>query len=685
MRKGLLFAAGAAVLLLAGPAGAASTPDIGALGLESGAIDSSVKPGDDFWGYVNNGWKQTQTIPADRSYWGDAARLREQSLTRVKGILDDAAKNPVTEDQKKVGVLYAAYMDEAAIEAKGIDPLKPHLARIAKVRTPADLAKAMAYFESRQPLTSAVAPQGIFPVSPGVGADLKDPTRNTASLGQGGLGLPDREYYLSSDAKMAQAKAAYRTYLVTLFNLIGAMTPETRADRVIALETEIAKTHWARAERRNLDKVYNPMTVAELARRAPGFEWQTYLTALGAGGVKTVVVAEPSALAGFAKLAAATPMDAWRDYLTAHLANAEAPYLTKAFVDADFAFHGKALSGVPELRARWKRGVDLVNISMGDAVGHEYARRYFPPQAKAQVEAMVGQLKAAFDRRIDALTWMAPETKPRAKAKLAALKVEVGYPDHWRDYSAVKLAPGDLYGNIGRISSFEQDYQLAKLSKPVDRSEWGLTTTPQTVNAFNYGSLLKLAFPAGYVAPPFFDPAADPAVNYGAIGTTIGHEISHSFDDQGAKLDDKGRLVGWWTPADTDAFRKSTTALALQFAQYEPLPGLKENGLLTLGENVGDLGGVVAALDAYHASLGGQPAPVIGGLTGDQRFFIAFARAHRWIYRDDFLRQLIATDPHGADPFRADTVRNLDEWYAAFDVKPGDKLYLAPADRVRIW
>jgi putative endopeptidase len=484
---------------------------------------------------------------------------------------------------------------------------------------------------------------------------------------------------------MAQARAAYRTYLVTLFTLAGQSTPDARADRVMAFETELAKTHWARAERRNLDKVYNPTTVADLAKRAPGFEWQTYLTALGVGGRKTIIVNETTALDGFAKLAAATPMETWRDYLTAHVVNAQAPYLTKAFVDADFAFHGKALAGVPELRARWKRGVDLVNLSMGDAVGHEYARRYFPPEAKAQVEDMIGQLKAAFSRRIDNLAWMAPETKVKAKAKLAALKVEVGYPDHWRDYSALKLVPGDLYGNSARIADFEYAYQIAKLGKPVDRSEWGLTTTPQTVNAFNYGSLLKLAFPAAYVAPPFFDPAADPAVNYGAIGTTIGHEISHSFDDQGAKLDDKGRLITWWTPADTDAFRKSTTALALQFSQYEPLPGLKENGLLTLGENVGDLGGVVAALDAYHASLGGKPAPVIDGLTGDQRFFIAYAQAHRWIYREDFLRQLIATDPHGADPFRADTVRNLDQWYAAFDVKPGDKLYLAPADRVRIW
>ncbi len=685
MRKGLLCATALMAVLAAGRAGAGDKPEMGAFGLETSSVDRSVRPGDDFWGYVNNGWMKTQTIPADRPYWGDAARLREQSLNRVRGILDDSAKASATPDARKVGLLYAAYMDEAGVEARGIAPLRPDLARIAAVRTPADLARTLARFELSQPLTALVAGQAIFPVSPGVNADLKDPTRNELYLGQGGLGLPDRDYYLSADPKMVQARAAYRDYLVTLFTLIGQSRPDVRADRTIALETELAKSHWTRADRRDFDKTYNPMTVAELERRAPGFEWRTYLTALGVGDRKGLVVSETTALEGFARLAAATPMETWRDYLTAHLTNAEAPYLTKAFVDADFAFHGKALSGTPELRARWKRGVDLVNLSMGDAVGHEYANRYFPPAAKAQVEAMIGQLKAAFDRRIDTLAWMAPETKLRAKAKLAALKIEVGYPDHWRDYGTLKLVPGDLYGDLARVTAFEQAYQFGKLRQPVDRSEWGLNTTPQTVNAFNYGSLLKLAFPAGYVAPPFFDPAADPAVNYGAIGSTIGHEISHSFDDQGAKLDDKGRLIRWWTPADTAAFAKSTGALADQFAAYEPLPGLKENGRLTLGENVGDLGGIVAALDAYHASLGGKPAPVIDGLTGDQRFFMAFAQAHRWIYREDFLRQLIATDPHGADPFRADTVRNLDEWYAAFDVKPGDKLYLAPDQRVRIW
>jgi putative endopeptidase len=684
MRKFILLVCAAATL--AAPAAlAAGKPEFGNSGLDLSAMDRTVRPGDDFWRYMNGGWAAAQTIPADRSYWGDAARLRELSLNQVRGILDEAVKAPATADARKVGALYSAYMDEAAVAAKGLTPLRPDLARIAAIETPADLARVMAGFERHQPLTSALAAQSIFPVSPGIDSDLRDPTRHALYLGQGGLGLPDRDYYLSQDAKMAEARAAYRTYLVTLFTLIGQSQPQARADRVIALETALAQSHWALVDRRDFDKIYNPMSPADLAKTAPGFDWATYLGAYGVGGRKRLVVNEVSALQRFAKLAAATPMQTWRDYMTAHLVNAEAPYLPKPFVEADFAFHGKALTGAPELRERWKRGVDIANLNLGDAIGVEYARRYFPPQAKAQVQAMIAEIKAAFDRRIDTLTWMAPETKLRAKAKLAALKVEVGYPDHWRDYSALKLKAGDLYGIVAAAGAFATAYELAKLDKPVDRSEWSLTTTPQTVNAFNYGSLLKLAFPAAFVAPPFFDPAADPAVNYGALGSTIGHEISHSFDDQGSKLDEKGRLITWWTPDDTAAFAKSTGALADQFSAYEPLPGVHVQGRLTLGENVGDLGGVVAALDAYHASLGGKPAPVIDGLTGDQRFFLSYAQAHRWIYRDAFLRQLLATDPHGADPFRAATVRNIDAWYDAFDVKPGDKLYLAPADRVRIW
>jgi len=684
MRKFILLACAAAILA-ASAANAAGKPEFGNSGLDLSTMDRTVRPGDDFWRYMNGGWEKAQTIPADRSYWGDAARLRELSLNQVRGILDEAVKTPTTADARKLGLFYAAYMDEAAVAAKGLSPLRPDLARIAAIRTPADLARVMAGFERHQPLTSALAAQSIFPVSPGIDTDLRDPTRHALYLGQGGLGLPDRDYYLSQNDKMAEARAAYRTYLVTLFTLIDQSQPQARADRVIALEAALAQSHWARADRRDFDKTYNPMSPADLAKRAPGFDWATYLRAYGVGDRKRLVVSEVTALRGFARLATATPMQTWRDYLTAHLVNAQAPYLPQPFVDADFAFHGKALSGAPELPERWKRGVAIANLNLGDAIGVEYARRYFPPQAKAQVQTMISEIKAAFDRRIDGLTWMAPETKLRAKAKLAALKVEVGYPDHWRDYSALTLKSGDLYGDVAVAGAFVSAYELAKLDKPVDRSEWSLTTTPQTVNAFNYGALLKLAFPAAFVAPPFFDPAADPAVNYGALGSTIGHEISHSFDDQGSKLDEKGRLITWWTPADTAAFAKSTGALADQFSAYEPLPGVHVQGRLTLGENVGDLGGVVAALDAYHASLGGKPAPVIDGLTGDQRFFLAYAQSHRWIYREAFLRQLLATDPHGADPFRAQTVRNIDAWYDAFDVKPGDKLYLPPADRVRIW
>jgi putative endopeptidase len=359
--------------------------------------------------------------------------------------------------------------------------------------------------------------------------------------------------------------------------------------------------------------------------------------------------------------------------------------LSKPFVQANFDYFAAALQGTPMLAERWKRAVAQVNVSIGDAVGRDYAARYFPPEAKAQIDAMVAGIKAAYALRIDRLDWMTADTKVKAKAKLANLKIEIGYPDHWRDYSGLNIARGDLYGDVQRANAFEYGRDLAKLGQPVDRTEWSFSTTPQTVNAFNTGPLIKLEFPAGFLAPPYFDPAADPAVNYGAIGTVIGHEISHSFDDQGAKLDEKGRLINWWTDDDVKAFKAKTLALAAQYDAYEALPGLHLQGKLELGENVGDLGGLVVALDAYHASLGGRPAPVLDGLTADQRYFLSYAQAHRGTVRDDYLRQLVATDPHSPDRFRADDVRNLDAWYAAFDVKPGDKLFLTPEERVRIW
>ena len=648
-------------------------------------MDRSVKAGDDFHDYMNGAWLKAVVIPADRSSWGDVARLREQALARVRGIAETAAKAPTTADEKKFGDLYASFMDEAAIEAKGAAPLKADLAAIAAIKTPTDLAKTMAALERRQPPFGYGSPQPSFPVYPTTGIDAKDPTKGSSEVVQGGLGLPDRDYYLVDDAKFVAARAAYKTYLVTLYGLAGIKDGAARADRVIAFETALAKTQWTRIDSRDQDKTYNPLSPTALAAAAPGFDWATYLAGAGFGKRPAIIVNQPSAMTGFAKLAGETPLQTWRDYLTARVIGNAAPVLSKGFVDADFAFRGKALAGTPELTVRWKRGVGQVNLGMGDAVGKSYAAKYFGPEAKAKIVALVADVKAAMAKRIDGLDWMAPATKARAKVKLANLKIEVGTPDKWRDYSALKIVRGDAYGNAQRAAAFEYDRNLAEMALPVDRAQWWLTLTPQTVNAFNAGSLIKLAFPAGFLDAPFFDPAADPAVNFGAIGTVIGHEISHSFDDQGAKLDEQGRLITWWSEADVKAFEASTGRLAAQYDAYEPLPGVHLQGRLQLGENVGDLGGLAAALEAYHMSLGGKPAPVIDGLTGDQRFFLAYAQSHRSLYRDAMLRQIVATDPHSPDRFRTYNVRNIDAWYEAFGVKPGDKLYLAPADRVHIW
>ena len=683
MRKMLL--GGAMALAVFGASPLAGNTEFGTIGLDESGMDRTVRPGDDFWAYMNGGWLKAVEIPADRSYWGDVARLREQSLARVRDILIAAASSPSTVDARKFGNLYASYMDEATAETKGAAPLAPDLRRIAAIQTPRDLARAMATLERVQPPFSYGSAQSSFPVHADVDIDLKNPRIYAASLSQGGLGLPDRNYYLGDDPKFAVARQAYRTYIVKLFELAGIADREARADRIVALETELAKIQWTRIDSRDLEKTFNPMSPEQLAAIAPGFDWRTYLEAAGFARESQLIVAQASAITGFAKLAGATPLETWRDYMSARIISNAAPLLSKGFVDANFAFFGQALAGTPQLTDRWKRAVAQVNNSMGDAVGREYAARYFPPAAKAKIEAMVVELKAAMARRIDGLDWMAPQTKVRAKTKLANLKIEVGYPDHWRNYSRLTIAKGNLYGDVQNANAFEYDRNLAKLGQLVDRSEWAIFATPQTVNAFNAGALVKLVFPAARMAPPFFDPDADPAVNYGAIGSVIGHEISHSFDDQGAKLDEKGHLINWWTQADVNAFKAATGRLATQYDAYEALPGVHLQGSLELGENVGDLGGLAAALDAYHASLGGKPAPVIDGLTGDQRFFLGNAQCKRWLYRDPMLRQVIATDPHAPDKYRAFTVRNLDAWYDAFDVKPGDKLYLTPAQRVHIW
>ncbi len=677
-RAGLLAAA-----LLATGAAATDKPMFGDVGLDVTAGDPSVKPGDDFYRYANGGWDDRTVIPQDRAWYGENLRLSELVAARTREIIQTDAKAPTTPDETKVGDFYGAYMDEAAIEAKGAAPLKPDLDLIAGVKDARDLARVMAVLTRTSP--DGQRAQSTFPVDNGVDVDLKHPTRYQGALQQGGLGLPDKSYYVAGDAAKAKAQGAYRTYVATLFRLAGFDDPDGRAARVYALEARLAPSHFDRADERDEDKTYNPMTPAELAGEAPGFDWALYLRTAGLGGESVLRVMEPSAMTGFAAEVSATPIATWRDYLAAHRIADGAPWLSKPFVDAHFAFNGTALNDVPQILPRWKRGVRFTDAALGKAIGKTYARKYFPASSKAELEGMVADIKVAMAGRIDRLAWMTPATKARAKTKLNNLRVEVAYPDHWLSYAALEVRRDDAYGNAQRAFAFSRAHDLAKLGKPVDRTEWWPSANPQTVNAFNAGPLVKLVFPAGYLEPPHFDPKADPAVNYGSIGAVIGHEITHSFDDQGAKLDETGALSDWWTPADVAAFKAATDGLAAQYSTYEPLAGMHVNGRLTLGENTADLGGVLAALDAYHASLKGKPAPVLDGMTGDQRFFRSYAQSWREKQRDGDLRTQLSTDPHAPSRLRALTVRNVDAWYAAFDVKPDEKLALAPKDRVRIW
>ncbi|QDZ06898.1 M13 family metallopeptidase [Sphingomonas panacisoli] len=677
----------AVTLSLSGAAFAAATPDkpmFGRFGIDTTANDPTIAPGDDFPSYVNGKWYATATIPADRSWYSESLRINDDTMLRVRAIDEAAGSSPKSDSERKVGDYYASYLDEAAIEAKGKSPLSPELALVAAVNNPRELAATMARLERSMAPATFGQPQSAFPIAPGVGPDLKDPSRHISGFDQGGLGLPDKSYYTSTDPDIVKMRSAYRDYAIAMFHLAGWTDDPARVDRVITLEGRIAASQWDRAATRDVAKTYNLMTLPQLEAAAPGFDWATYLKEAKLGGRSNYVVSEPSAMAGFAKLVPNTPIETWRDYLALRVIGNAAPMLSKAFVDADFAYHGKALSGTPQLRARWKRAVAFTNVALGDAVGKVYAAQYFPASSKAAMLTMVDQLRTAMAARIDRLDWMAPQTKLRAEKKLANLLIQVGYPDHWREYSGFTVVRGDAYGNYVRAAQFEYDRWIGKLDKPVDRGEWSITATPQTVNAFNAGAQVKLIFPAAFLAPPHFDPNADPAVNYGSIGAVIGHEITHSFDDQGAKLDENGRLSDWWTPADVKAFEAATGKLAAEFDAYVPAPGMHINGRLTLGETTADLGGLLVALDAYHASLGGKPAPILGGLTGDQRFFMSFAQTWRELQRPEDLRDQVTNDPHPPGRYRAMTVRNVDAWYAAFGIKSG-KMALAPADRVKIW
>ncbi|NTV73414.1 MAG: M13 family peptidase [Holophaga sp.] len=661
------------------PAAAAKAgPTFGAFGVDTPGMDKTVKPGDDFGQYVNGVYLKNLEIPADRASFGMFDKLRDLSQERTRGIVEAAAKakgaKKGTEEQK-VGDFYASFLDEAAIEAKGLTPLKPQLDAIAAIADRTQLAKVM----------GAASRIGInTPVGTGPEQDLKDPSIYSVYVGQGGLGLPDRDYYLDAkNPKFAEIRAKYQTHIAAMLRLAGLPNPEAKAKAIYDLEVKIASTHWTQVENRQIEKLYNPIPRAGLDAAYPGLDWTALLTAVGVNGQKQLIIANPSAIAGAAKLMASEPLDTWKDYLAFHTIKDAAPFLPKAFVAENFAFNGTVLSGQPEMQPRWKRGADFTTGALGEAVGKLYVKKYFPPEAKAQMDALVKNIIAAMDERLSNLTWMDPKTKAAARAKLAKFTPKIGYPEKWRDYSSLEIVRGDALGNAVRAAEFRFQRQLDKIGKPIDRSEWGMT--PMTVNAYANPLWNEIVFPAAILQPPFFDPKADPAVNYGGIGAVIGHEISHHFDDQGRKFDMDGKLSEWWTPEDVKRFTALTEKVIKQYGEYEPLKGSHVNGELTLGENIADLAGSTVALDAYHKSLGGKPAKVVAGYTGDQRFFLGFGQIWRSRYRDANLLNRITTDPHTPGFLRPTVVRNLDAWYEAFGVKPGEKLYLAPADRIKVW
>ena len=657
----------------------APKPEIGSFGFDVAGMDRSVAPGEDFFAFANGNYIRSLEIPADRSSYGMFVKLDDLSRERTREIIEAAAAAngaPGSVDQK-VGDYFGSFMDEAAIEAKGAAPLQTDLAPFQNAKTKGEFARALGNS------LKGFGP-GLFPFY--VNQDAKDPETYVPYFLQAGLGLPDRDYYLvNSNPKYVETRAKYIEHAARMLTLTGvpAARAAAKAKNIYEFERQLARVHWTRVESRDDDKTYNKWSKADFARKAPGFDWTAYLDAAGLGDQDAFIVSQPSAFAGMAKVFAGTPLTTLKDWATLHTAKDAAPMLSKAFVDENFAFNGTVLSGQPEIQPRWKRGVNGVNGAMGEAVGKLYVDKYFPPESKAKMDELVKNIIAAMDERLANLPWMAPETKVKARAKLASFTPKIGYPDKWRDYSALQVVRGDAYGNAERANSFEYNRNLAKLGQPVDRGEWFMT--PMTVNAYANPTMNEIVFPAAILQPPFFDPNADPAVNYGGIGMVIGHEISHHFDDQGRKYDATGKLTDWWTPGDVTRFKAYTDQVVAQYGAYEPLAGSKVNGELTLGENIGDLAGLTIAYEAYRKSLDGQAAPVLEGFTGDQRFFLGFAQVWRNKYRDPILLQYIATDPHTPGHYRPYVVRNFDAWYTAFDVKPGGKYYLAPDQRVKVW
>jgi putative endopeptidase len=662
----------------AAAAAPAPKPELGTFGVDTAGMNRAVTAGQDWVEFANGTYLRNLEIPADRSSFGAFNTLDDLSRTRTRGIIEEAAGSTAAAgtNAQKVGDFYKSFMDEAAIEQRGVAPLAEDLQPFLAARTKADFARALG------DSMDGFGP-GLFPFY--INQDAKQPDRYVPIFAQGGLGMPDRDYYLSSDAKLKAARDKYVPHVAKMLVLSGISEGRATAaaQNILAFETKLAQVHWTRVESRDDDKTYNKWSRTDFSRRAPGFDWNNYLSAAGLAQQNEFIVSQPSAFTGMAKVFAATPLQTLKDWAVLHTARDAAGVLPKAFTEERFDFSSRTLQGTPEMEPRWKRGVNAVNGNIGEAVGELYVARYFPPATKAKMDELVRNIIASMDTRLANLPWMVPETRTKARAKLASFRSKIGYPEKWQDYSGLTIQAGDAYGNAERANAFEYKRQLDKLGKPVDRDEWFMT--PMTVNAYANPTMNEIVFPAAILQPPFFDPNADDAVNYGAIGAVIGHEISHHFDDQGRKYDPNGRLTDWWTAEDVKRFEVYATQLADQYSLYEPLPGAKINGRLALGENIADLAGMLVAYDAYKLSLGGKEAPVLEGFTGDQRFFLSHAQIWRQKYRENAMKQQLVTGPHSPGTFRPYVSRNLDPWYQAFGVQPGQPMYLAPEQRVRVW
>jgi putative endopeptidase len=669
LRVAALLAASTAMTstgAIAQTAEATTKAHLGTWGVDLTARDLTVKPGEDFQKYASGTWLTKTDIPADKPEVGSFYEVFDLSQDQLKALVANAPAS------SKYGAMYQSMMDEARVEQLGLAPLKPDLARVAAIKTKADFARLMGSTDGR--FGSSIF---AFDAEP----DTANASMNVLYLYQSGLGMPNRDYYLKDQFK--PQRAAYRAYLERTFKTIGQANPAAAADRVLAFETAIAKVSWPSADRRDIDKTNNPMSTAALAKYAPGVDWAAYFAGAKVPVEKRMIVNENSAIRDIAAIYAKTPLTTLKEWQAFHTADQAAPYLNKAMVDSRFDYT-KTISGVTELRPRWKRSVSLVDGSLGELVGQDYVARYFPPSSKAKMVELVANLKAAMAERIKGNSWMSAATKTAAVDKLSKMDVMVGYPDKFRDYSALEVRADDLYGNVQRAQAFNAAYAMEDLDKPVNHKKWGMN--PQTVNAYNGGGENKIVFPAGILQAPFFDPAADDAVNYGGIGAVIGHEISHGFDDQGRKFDASGNVRDWWTAEDGKRFDAETKVFGDQYAKFEAVPGAYINPKLTMGENIADFAGIQVALDAYHKSLGGKAAPVIDGLTGDQRFFLAYAQVWREKQRDDALRSQVTTDPHSPGRFRVlGPIRNVQAWYDAFGITPGSTMYIPPEQRAHIW